>query len=166
MRKLQQIYAMYTENQDALKDFLGVAWGEADTSKLTIQTQELQKRLLGMKQLSTMPTFSALERELQGCLKSLGLIKELHSDAMRKRHWEQIAKITGMLYLPSPWVSNLVCQSRPHGSTMYCHAALHMRLSRAELKAHGRALRHADPDSQVCLATSCLLLQSEGRFCA
>ncbi|KAK9868729.1 hypothetical protein WJX84_008574 [Apatococcus fuscideae] len=95
MRKLQQIYAMYTENQDALKDFLGVAWGEADTSKLTIQTQELQKRLLGMKQLSTMPTFSALERELQGCLKSLGLIKELHSDAMRKRHWEQIAKITG-----------------------------------------------------------------------
>ena len=95
MRKLHQIYAMYSENQDILKDFMSVAWGDADTGKLTMQTEELMKRLLGMKQLSTMPAFSALERELHGCLKSLGLIKELHSDAMRKRHWEQIAKITG-----------------------------------------------------------------------
>ena len=95
MRKLNQIYTMYTEHQDALKDFMGVAWGDADTGKLTAQTEELLKRLLAMRQLSTMPAFSALERELQGCLKSLGLIKELHSDAMRKRHWEQIAKITG-----------------------------------------------------------------------
>lgn len=95
MRKLHQIYAMYTEHQDALKDFMGVAWGDADTGKLTLQTEELLRKLLAMKQLSTMPAFSALERELQGCLKSLGLIKELHSDAMRKRHWEQIAKITG-----------------------------------------------------------------------
>ncbi len=114
MRKLHQIYAMYTENQDILKDFMGVAWGDADTGKLTMQTEELMKRLLILKQLSTMPAFSALEKELQGCLRSLGLIKELHSDAMRKRHWEQIAKITGRLghYLiscaldpccPHPW---------------------------------------------------------------
>ena len=95
MRKLNQIYTMYIEHQDALKDFMGISWGDADTGKLTVQTEELLKRLLAMRQLSTMPAFSALERELQGCLKSLGLIKELHSDAMRKRHWEQIAKITG-----------------------------------------------------------------------
>lgn len=105
MRKLHQIYAMYTEHQDALKDFMGVAWGDADTGKLTLQTEEQLKRLLAMKQLSTMPAFSALERELQGCLKSLGLIKELHSDAMRKRHWEQIAKITGGQPHP-PWDSS------------------------------------------------------------
>ena len=77
MRKLQQIYSMYVENQDTFKDFMGVSWGEADTGKLTMQTEELLKRLLAMKQLSTMPAFSALEKELHGCLRSLALIKEL-----------------------------------------------------------------------------------------
>lgn len=83
MKKLQQIYAVYAEHAEAVRQYASMLWGELDVGKMMASTEEISNKLRKLKQFKLMPTYELVEREIQGFHNSLPLMKELKSDALR-----------------------------------------------------------------------------------
>lgn len=95
MKKLHQIYAVYAEHAEAVRQYAQMLWSELDVSKMMASTEEISTKLRKLKHLKLMPTYELVEKEIQGFYNSLPLMKELKSDALRKRHWSQLMEVTG-----------------------------------------------------------------------
>ncbi|GMH41526.1 hypothetical protein BSKO_09436 [Bryopsis sp. KO-2023] len=102
MKKLQQIYAVYAEHADAVRQYSTMLWSELDVDKMMVGTEEISQKLKKLKDLRHMQMFEVVEQEIQGFQKALPLMKELKSDALRKRHWAQLMEITGQQFDMDP----------------------------------------------------------------
>lgn len=83
MKKLHQLFAVYAEYSDSVREFSTMLWSELDVNKMMSETQEILQKLRKLKGLKHLPTYSLVEKEVQGFCDSLPLMKELKSDALR-----------------------------------------------------------------------------------
>lgn len=93
MRKLQQIYAIYEQHSKAVDSFSVVLWADLDVNKIVVAAEEVALKLKQMKHLAHMPIFDVVSTNISGFMSSLPLMKELKSDALRKRHWTGLMQV-------------------------------------------------------------------------
>lgn len=83
MKKLRQLFVIYSEYADSIRQFSTMLWSELDVNKMMTGTEEILHKLRKLKELKQLPTYSLVENEIQGFCDSLPLMKELKSDALR-----------------------------------------------------------------------------------
>ena len=93
MKKLQPIYAIYEEHIKAVESFSVVLWADLDVNKIMESTEEVAAKLKKIKHLADMPVYDLVQKEIQGFMAALPLMKELKSDALRKRHWTSLMQV-------------------------------------------------------------------------
>jgi len=102
MKKLSQVYSIYAEHADAVRSYASVLWGELDVNRMMAGTEEILGKLKKLKTLKLLPVYDLAEKDIQGFFNSLPLMKELKSNALRKRHWEQLMVVTGQTFDMDP----------------------------------------------------------------
>uniref|UniRef100_A0A6S8LSH1 AAA+ ATPase domain-containing protein n=1 Tax=Dunaliella tertiolecta TaxID=3047 RepID=A0A6S8LSH1_DUNTE len=95
MKKLQQVYAVYQEHVDSVRQYACMLWSELDVASMMAGTDEVAQKLRKLKHLRLLPVFDLVEKDIQGFYNSLPLMKELKSEALRRRHWQQLMEVTG-----------------------------------------------------------------------
>lgn len=93
MQKLEQLYAVYEVHAKNVDSFSMVLWADLDVAKIIEVTEEVAVELKKKRFLSDMPLFDAVSKSIQGFLSSLPLMKELKSEALRKRHWNNLMTV-------------------------------------------------------------------------
>lgn len=93
---------MYAEHAEAVRQYGSMLWSELDIGKMMSGTEEILNKLRKLKHLKALPTFELVEKEVQGFFNSLPLMRELKSDALRKRHWNQLMEVTGQTFDMDP----------------------------------------------------------------
>jgi dynein heavy chain, axonemal len=93
MQKLQQLYSVYEVHAKNVDSFSMVLWADLDVTKIIDVTEEVAAELKKKRMLSEMPLFEAVSKNIRGFLASLPLMKELKSDALRKRHWSNLMTV-------------------------------------------------------------------------
>ena len=88
MARLQQVYGVYEEHARNVDAFSTVLWAEVDIGRIIDTTDETLSKLKKLKHLSDLPVYALVSKEIGGFLASLPLMKDLKSDALRKRHWD------------------------------------------------------------------------------
>ncbi|KAJ1439145.1 dynein heavy chain and region D6 of dynein motor-domain-containing protein [Ochromonadaceae sp. CCMP2298] len=74
-------------------------WAEIDTDGLLEEVKKLQSQLKKYhKRVKDWPVFKRLELEVKNMSISLPLVHDLHSHAMRERHWKSLMAITGVTF--------------------------------------------------------------------
>eukprot|EP00798_Chlamydomonas_sp_ICE-L_P031817 gene31817-7021_t len=94
MKKLSAVYAVYAEQAEAVRSYGNLLWSELDVGKMMTGTEEILAKLYKLKHLKLLPVYENCDREIQGFFNSLPLMKELKSEALRKRHWTQLMEVT------------------------------------------------------------------------
>jgi hypothetical protein len=93
MQKLQQLYSVYEVHAKNVDSFSMVLWADLDVSKIIDVTEEVVAELKKKRMLCDMPLYDAVSKNILGFLASLPLMKELKSDALRKRHWNNLMTV-------------------------------------------------------------------------
>lgn len=112
MDKLQQIYAMYEEHARNVDDFSVVLWADLDVAKIVEATGGVEAKLRQLKHLSDSPVYELVAKEIAAFAASMPLMKDLKSDALRKRHWAALMEVCPALYRIAPDVVGSVLASR------------------------------------------------------
>ncbi|KAL6757976.1 dynein heavy chain, N-terminal region 1-domain-containing protein, partial [Haematococcus lacustris] len=102
MKKLQQVYAVYAEHTDSVRQYASMLWSELDVGKMMVGTEETANKLRKLKHLKLLPVYELVEKEVTGFFNSLPLMKELKGDALRQRHWAQLMEVTGQNFDMDP----------------------------------------------------------------
>ena len=103
IKKLRQIYNGYQEHADNLESFSGILWAELDIPKIVTATEAILEKLAVLKrEMGLVPIFEPVENEINSFKNSLPLIQDLKSDALRKRHWQQLMDVTGKTFDMDP----------------------------------------------------------------
>lgn len=129
LRKLAQVYAIYSEHTDVVRQYSNMLWSELDISSLMEGVQGVASKLKKLKGLEDMPVVGLVQGEIAGFADSLPLMKELKSEALR---WGRALSLLGepndglmMGVLEVPRSSNVVAGS-------HCtHRARYVRFSLA-----------------------------------
>lgn len=93
MQKLQQLYSVYEVHAKNVDSFSMVLWADLDVTKIIDVTEEVATELKKKRILSDMPLYEVVSKNIEGFLSSLPLMKELKSDALRKRHWGNLMTV-------------------------------------------------------------------------
>lgn len=88
MPKLQQLYSVYEVHAKNVDSFSMVLWADLDVTKIIEVTEEVSTELKKKKHLFELPLYDVVYKNIEGFLSALPLMKELKSDALRKRHWK------------------------------------------------------------------------------
>lgn len=83
LRKLAQVYAIYCEHADAVRQYSNLLWSELDISLLMAGMEAVGGKLKKLKALEGMPVYGLVAAEITGFSDSLPLMKELKSEALR-----------------------------------------------------------------------------------
>nr|Q9SMH3.1 RecName: Full=Dynein-1-alpha heavy chain, flagellar inner arm I1 complex; AltName: Full=1-alpha DHC; AltName: Full=Dynein-1, subspecies f [Chlamydomonas reinhardtii]CAB56598.1 1-alpha dynein heavy chain [Chlamydomonas reinhardtii] len=102
IRKLAQVYGVYAEHAEAVRQYGGQLWSELDVGKMMAGTEAILTKLRKLKSLKLLPVYELVEKEIQGFYNSLPLMKELKSEALRKRHWTRLMEVTGQEFDMDP----------------------------------------------------------------
>jgi dynein heavy chain, axonemal len=93
VQRLQQVYSVYETHAKNVDSFSIILWADLDIKKIVDVTEEVAKKLKKMKHVSDMPIYEVVARNIDGFLTSLPLMKDLKSDALRKRHWTRLMEV-------------------------------------------------------------------------
>lgn len=93
MDRLQQVYTVYEAHARNVEFFSVVLWADLDVQGMIDATEEVHAKLRKMKHLTDVPVYGAVCKSIEGFLSSLPLMKELKSDALRKRHWSKLMEV-------------------------------------------------------------------------
>ena len=93
MQKLQQLYSVYEVHAKNVDSFSMVLWADLDVTKIIDVTEEVATELKKKRILSDVPLYEVVSKNIEGFLSSLPLMKELKSDALRKRHWNNLMTV-------------------------------------------------------------------------
>lgn len=96
------MFGVYESHQDMLRQQSAVLWSDLDLKKLASHCEESSKKLRDMKHLANLPVYSLVASEIAGFQQGLALMRDLKGDAIRRRHWDRLAKATGNQCLPDP----------------------------------------------------------------
>ncbi|PNH08033.1 Dynein-1-alpha heavy chain, flagellar inner arm I1 complex [Tetrabaena socialis] len=102
IRKLGQVYGVYAEHAEAVRQYSSQLWSELDVSKMMSGTEAVLVKLRKLKSLKLLPMYELVEKEIQGFHNSLPLMKELKSEALRKRHWSRLMEVTNQEFDMDP----------------------------------------------------------------
>jgi dynein heavy chain len=118
MNKLAQLYDLYTKQKESVKKWSNMLWAELEVSLCWSLRLLVARRLLAAclflqigtlthgiasytKQMQRMPAplkkspvFKRLQNKINGFKESIPQIQNLKSDALRKRHWADLMKLT------------------------------------------------------------------------
>lgn len=83
LRKLAQVYAIYSEHTDAVRQYSNMLWSELDIGSLMEGVQGVANKLKKLKGLEELPVYELVQAEISGFADSLPLMKELKSDSLR-----------------------------------------------------------------------------------
>jgi dynein heavy chain len=83
LKKLSQIYGVYSAHAEAVRLYSNQLWSELDVAGMMTATEEVAARLTKLKGVKDLPTYAAVEAEITGFRDSLPLMKELKSEALR-----------------------------------------------------------------------------------
>lgn len=101
--KLQHIYSLYSELKQFEAEMSSMLWSELDVHALLKGAEALEKKLRKLpKELRAMPTYDAVEEAIVRFRDSIPLIQSLKNDAMKKRHWDKLSKVTGVVFEMDP----------------------------------------------------------------
>ncbi|PHJ24428.1 dynein heavy chain family protein, partial [Cystoisospora suis] len=99
MQLLQVVYNLYTEHQNAVKDWSNIPWATVDIQELQRGTDDFAKKLRRLPKdhpaLSEMPAYQKVAQAISAFRNSIPLIERLKTDAMRTQHWKQLMEIAG-----------------------------------------------------------------------
>ena len=103
MRQLEVLYDLYAQQKSFAESQSNMLWTNLDTRVLAQGATDLTKRLAGLdKALRDLPTYRAVEGEVQGFKASIPLISSLKNDAMQSRHWDKLMAATGVSFNMNP----------------------------------------------------------------
>lgn len=83
LRKLAQIYAVYAEHAEAVRQYSNMLWSDLDIGGMMDQVQAVATKLKKLKNFDNLPVYQLVQSEISGFADSLPLMKELKSDALR-----------------------------------------------------------------------------------
>lgn len=83
LRRLAQVYAVYAEHAEAVRQYSNMLWSELDVGNMMHGVQAVQVKLKKLKALEDIPVFGLVQAEVAGFADSLPLMKELKSDSLR-----------------------------------------------------------------------------------
>jgi dynein heavy chain len=83
LRKLAQVYAVYAEHAEAVRQYSNMLWSELDIGNMMDGVQAVATKLKKLKGLEDMPVFGLVQAEIAGFADSLPLMKELKSESLR-----------------------------------------------------------------------------------
>ena len=83
LRKLAQIYAIYSEHAEAVRQYSNMLWSELDIGSLMDGVQVVANKLKKLKGVEELPVYSLVQTEISGFADSLPLMKELKSESLR-----------------------------------------------------------------------------------
>jgi Dynein heavy chain, N-terminal region 2 len=107
MSRLRQVYAVYEEHARNVDSFSTVLWSEVDINKITGVTEDVASKLKKMKELSDLPVHGFVTKEIASFLSSLPLMKDLKSEALRKRHWDSLMVVRR--HTQCPVLLSMIC---------------------------------------------------------
>jgi hypothetical protein len=93
MGRIQQVYSIYEEHAKNLDSFATVLWADLDITKIMEATDEVFSKLKKMRHLQDAPVYDLVMKDISGFMSSLPLMKDLKSDALRKRHWISLMQV-------------------------------------------------------------------------
>lgn len=102
LKRLSQVYAVYAEHAENVKQYSQQLWSDLDISRMVAGTDEVARKLRTLTNLKLLPVYEAVEKEIQGFKNALPLMRDLKHDALRKRHWDQLMNVTGIYWLCCP----------------------------------------------------------------
>lgn len=83
LRKLAQVYAVYSEHIEVVRQYSNMLWSELDIGSLMDGVQGVANKLKKLKGLEDLPVYGLVQAEISGFADSLPLMKELKSDTLR-----------------------------------------------------------------------------------
>ncbi|KAL0246743.1 hypothetical protein GEMRC1_007950 [Eukaryota sp. GEM-RC1] len=92
---LSTIFDFYLSVKEEIEQWSAIFWSELNLQLIEDDLEELARRLRKMKNLKSLPPYSAVEAILDNFQESIPLIQNLKSDALRPRHWEKLMEVTG-----------------------------------------------------------------------
>lgn len=95
LARQREVYNVYGEHQENVRQWSGMLWAELDISKMVSGTEETLQKLRKMKHLKGIPTYESVESTISGFADSLPLMGNLKSPALRPRHWKALMQVTG-----------------------------------------------------------------------
>ena len=93
MDKLQQLYAVYEEHVKNVEAFSVVLWADLDVAKIVEATGGVEGKLRQLKHLADSPVYELVGKEIAAFAASLPLMKDLKSEALRKRHYAALMEV-------------------------------------------------------------------------
>eukprot|EP00741_Cyanophora_paradoxa_P005992 tig00000955_g5810.t1 len=95
---LKQVWDMGSLVVSTFNDWKKTLWDKIDVDFLTEETRKIMKEVKMLNKLSKdWECYKGLEDCVKNLLTSLPLVQDLHSPAMRDRHWKQLMRATGVL---------------------------------------------------------------------
>jgi len=65
LKKLAQVYAVYAEQADAVRQYGQLLWSELDVSKMVVGTEGVLAKLRTLKHLKLLPVYELVEKDVQ-----------------------------------------------------------------------------------------------------
>ncbi|KAL0227597.1 hypothetical protein RCL1_003741 [Eukaryota sp. TZLM3-RCL] len=98
INNLNKIFTFYLKVQQQIDSWSSLSWSGLNLSVLEDELEDLARHLKKLKDLKSLPAYSAVEILLNNFRDSFPLMQNLKSDALRPRHWEKLMEATGQKF--------------------------------------------------------------------
>ncbi|OWF42162.1 dynein heavy chain 8, axonemal-like [Mizuhopecten yessoensis] len=93
---LQKLYGLYSTVMTVISGYFDILWTEVDIDKINGELGDLQNRCRRLpKALKEWQAFLELKKKIDDFSESCPLLELMSNKAMKERHWDRIAKMTG-----------------------------------------------------------------------
>ncbi|XP_053374157.1 dynein axonemal heavy chain 8-like [Mercenaria mercenaria] len=93
---LQKLYGLYSQVMTSISGYFDILWTEVDIEKINQELSDMQNRCRRLpKGLKGWQAFLDLKKEIDDFSESCPLLELMANKAMKERHWERMAKLTG-----------------------------------------------------------------------
>jgi Dynein heavy chain, N-terminal region 2 len=98
LARVQQVYAVHEEQSRAVGALAAVLWANLDVDSIIAGVEATSAKLQRLgPALGDLPIYDAVAKDVGSFLASLPLMKDLKSEALRKRHWTTLMEVCGWL---------------------------------------------------------------------
>ncbi|XP_033641432.1 dynein heavy chain 8, axonemal-like [Asterias rubens] len=93
---LQKLYGLYNSVIDGVNGYYDILWTDVDIEKINNELLDFQNRCRKLpKGLKEWPAFLDLKQKIDDFNETCPLLELMANKAMKERHWERIATVTG-----------------------------------------------------------------------
>lgn len=93
---LQKLYGLFNDVIDTVRGYYDILWTDINIEKINVELQEFQNRCRKLpKALKEWPAFEVLRKTIDDFNEMVPLLELMSNKAMKARHWQRIADLTG-----------------------------------------------------------------------